>query len=144
MNEMKITRRSLLDFEKLIVYQKAMIFRRRITPLTSNPPRKAADLVDHLDRAADSILLNIGEGSGCIPKSKDRFRFNRIALKSAEYSRSLRYKGLSVRNTLDLMVATFCIENNYPLLYTGRSFVHFENHFGLVNALDVELQRKVS
>ena len=83
MNENQTIRKSLLDFEKLVVYQKAMIFRRQITPLTSRPPRKGADLVDHLDRACDSILLNIAEGSGCIPRSKDRFRFNRTALKSA-------------------------------------------------------------
>ena len=68
----------------------------------------------------------------------------RIALKSAEYSRLLRDQGTSIRNTLDLMIATYCIENGYPLLYSGRNFVHFENQLGLVNALDVELQRKAS
>ena len=68
----------------------------------------------------------------------------RIALKSAEYSRLLRDKGISIRNTLDLMIATYCIENGYPLLYAGRNFMHFENHLGLLNALDVELQRKAS
>ena len=87
-----------------------MIFRRRITPLTSNPPRKAADLVDHLDRAADSILLNIGEGSGCIPQSKDRFRFNRIALKSAR-------EALSALNTLHAkgQISAFLYHSLRPL-----------------------------
>ena len=68
----------------------------------------------------------------------------RIALKSAEFSRQLRDMGISVRNTLDLMIATYCIDNGYPLLYTGRNFVHFESHLGLVNALDMELHRKAS
>ncbi|MHC4598900.1 MAG: hypothetical protein ACYS47_07840 [Planctomycetota bacterium] len=41
----------LFDFERLIVYQKAMELRRLINPLTSNPPRGSAYLIDHLDRA---------------------------------------------------------------------------------------------
>jgi four helix bundle protein len=77
-------REDLFDFEKLIVYQKAMELRRIIQPLTSKPPRKAAKLVDELDRAVDSILLNVPEGCGRPHLSKGRREFYRKALGSAK------------------------------------------------------------
>ncbi|MHC5036625.1 MAG: four helix bundle protein [Planctomycetota bacterium] len=76
------------DFEKLIVYQKTMVLRRLIQPLTSKPPRKAAKLVDELDRAVDSILLNVPEGCGRPRFSKARREFNRKALGSAKEAAS--------------------------------------------------------
>ncbi|MHC4598305.1 MAG: four helix bundle protein [Planctomycetota bacterium] len=74
----------LFDFERLIVYQKAMELRRLINPLTLNPPRGAAHLVDHLDRAVDSILLNVPEGNGFPRGSAKRRNHFRIALGSAK------------------------------------------------------------
>lgn len=58
-----------------------------------------------------------------------------IAVKSAVYSRHLKDIGISIRNTMDIMIATFCIENKYPLLYTSKNFKHFERHLKLQNAL---------
>jgi four helix bundle protein len=78
----------LFDFERLIVYQKAMGLRRVVNPLTSNPPRGTAHLVDHLDRAVDSILLNIPEGNGFPRGSAKRRNHFRIALGSAKESAS--------------------------------------------------------
>ena len=85
------------DFERLIVYQKSMELRRLINPITSNPPRKSANLVDHLDRAVDSVLLNIPEGNGYPRASGKRRTHFRIALGSAKEAASavnvLRAKG---------------------------------------------------
>ncbi|MHC4598514.1 MAG: four helix bundle protein [Planctomycetota bacterium] len=78
----------LFDFERLIVNQKAMELRLIINPLTSNPPKGSAHLVDHLDRAVDSILLNIPEGNGFPPGSAKRKNHFRIALGSAKEAAS--------------------------------------------------------
>ena len=81
-------RGAVFDFERLIVYQRAMEIRRLINPLTSNPPRGSAHLVDHLDRAVDSILLNIPEGNGYPRFSGKRRNHFRIALGSAKEAAS--------------------------------------------------------
>ena len=72
------------DFEKLIVFQKALQAQQRVASLLANPPRRAAPVLDHLDRAAISVLLNIAEGSGKLAGSRDRCRFYRTALGSAK------------------------------------------------------------
>ena len=72
------------DFERLTVFQKALELLKLLAPTLQNPPRKAASVLDHLDRALCSILLNISEGSGKEPGSKDRKRFYRHALCSAK------------------------------------------------------------
>ena len=72
------------DFEKLIVFQKALQAQKRLTRLLANPPRRSAPVLDHLDRAATSVLLNIAEGSGKQAGSRDRIRFYRTALGSAK------------------------------------------------------------
>jgi len=46
-----------------------------------------------------------------------------IAIKSAINFRYLRKKGVTVRKTIDLLIATFCIENNIPLLHNDRDFL---------------------
>ena len=58
-----------------------------------------------------------------------------IALKSAENARHLRARGISINNTVDLWIATFCIDNKYPLLYKSENFKHFENYLNLRNGL---------
>ena len=78
----------LFDFERLIVCQKTMQLRRQINPLTSNPPKRAAHLVDHLDRAVDSVLLNVPEGNGFPRGSAKRKNHFRIALGSAKEAAS--------------------------------------------------------
>ena len=54
-----------------------------------------------------------------------------IALKSAENYRALRKKGLTIRRTTDVIIATFCIENNLPLLFSDKDFQPFVKHLGL-------------
>jgi len=45
-----------------------------------------------------------------------------IALKTAENYRNLRKQGITVRKTIDVMIGTFCIENQFPLLYSDKDF----------------------
>ena len=57
-----------------------------------------------------------------------------IALKSAANFRALRKKGLTVRKTVDSIIATYCIENRLPLLHSDKDFQPFHQHLGLKNA----------
>jgi len=45
-----------------------------------------------------------------------------IAIKSAENFRKLRKRGFTIRKTVDMLIGTFCIENNIPLLTSDRDF----------------------
>jgi len=54
-----------------------------------------------------------------------------LAIKSAENYRILRKKGVTVRKTIDVIIATFCIENNLPLLHSDRNFRPMEKHLSL-------------
>lgn len=54
-----------------------------------------------------------------------------IAIQSAKNYRYLRKKGITVRKTIDVMIATFCIENNFTLLHTDKDFDPFEKHLHL-------------
>jgi hypothetical protein len=57
-----------------------------------------------------------------------------MALKSAQNFRALRKKGITVRKTADVIIASFCIESNLPLLFSDRDFRPFVKHLGLVAA----------
>jgi len=54
-----------------------------------------------------------------------------IALQSARNYRSLRKRGISIRKTVDVLIATFCIENEIDLLHSDRDFEPFEKYLGL-------------
>ncbi len=58
-----------------------------------------------------------------------------IAIKSADNYRQLRKKGLTVRKTIDCLIATYCIENNIALLHSDRDFDAFVKNLGLKLAL---------
>ena len=70
-------------FEKLIVWQKALDFTKEIHELTRTFPREELYiLTSQIKRAADSIVLNIAEGS--TGQSNSEFRqFIGYALRSA-------------------------------------------------------------
>lgn len=52
----------------------------------------------------------------------------------AENYRTLRKKGITIRKTNDVIIATYCIEQRIPLLYLDRDFDPFVKHLGLVSA----------
>ena len=54
-----------------------------------------------------------------------------IALVSAGNYRALRAKGVTVRKTIDVLIATFCIENRHILLHSDRNFDPIKEHLGL-------------
>ena len=58
------------------------------------------------------------------------------AIRVAENYRFLRKKGLTVRKTSDGIIATFCIDEDLPLLYSDRDFDPYVRHLGLRSALD--------
>jgi hypothetical protein len=66
------------DFEKLLVYQKAVDFADQICSHTERFQRGYGFLVDQLNRAALSISANIAEGNGRFTKA-DRRNFFGIA-----------------------------------------------------------------
>ncbi|MCB0064687.1 MAG: PIN domain nuclease [Caldilineaceae bacterium] len=55
------------------------------------------------------------------------------ARQSASFYRQLRRKGVTVRKTIDCLIATWCIQNAIPLLHADRDFAPFTT-FGLVEA----------
>jgi predicted nucleic acid-binding protein len=55
----------------------------------------------------------------------------RIARQSAQNYRTLREKGITVRKTIDCLIATFCIAENHTLLHRDNDFDGFEKHLGL-------------
>lgn len=58
-----------------------------------------------------------------------------LAVKTADNYRALRRRGITVRKTIDTIIATFCIERRTPLLYSDRDFDPFVKHLGLKPAL---------
>lgn len=54
-----------------------------------------------------------------------------LALAAAQHYRSLRAHGVTVRGSVDVLVAAFCIERDYALLHRDRDFDAFEQLRGL-------------
>lgn len=55
------------------------------------------------------------------------------AIRSAENFRALRKMGITIRKTVDVIIATFCIERRQGLLFSDRDFLPFVEHFGLLS-----------
>ncbi len=54
-----------------------------------------------------------------------------IALQAARNFRKLRTLGITVRKTMDTLIATGCIEKQLSLLYSDRDFDPFVQYLGL-------------
>jgi predicted nucleic acid-binding protein len=54
-----------------------------------------------------------------------------IAVKAARNYRTLRGMGITVRKTIDSIIATRCIESGLTLLHSDRDFLPFVEHLGL-------------
>lgn len=54
-----------------------------------------------------------------------------LAIKAASNYRILRRKGVTIRSSIDMIIATFCIEHGYMLLHDGRDFQPMAEHLGL-------------
>lgn len=58
-----------------------------------------------------------------------------IAFQAAKNFRTLRSRGITVRKTIDTIIATHCIERGLHLLYSDRDFDPFVEHLGLRSVL---------
>ena len=54
-----------------------------------------------------------------------------IAVQAAKNFRHLRALGITIRKTIDTVIATRCIEGGYTLLHSDRDFDAFTKHLGL-------------
>jgi predicted nucleic acid-binding protein len=55
-----------------------------------------------------------------------------LALDAAINYRTLRSQGITIRKTIDCLIATFCIRNGHSLLHSDRDFDAFEKELGLL------------
>ena len=58
-----------------------------------------------------------------------------IAIQAARNFRTLRARGVTIRKTIDTLIATRCIESDYALLFSDRDFEPFVEHLGLLSAI---------
>lgn len=54
-----------------------------------------------------------------------------VAVAAAQHYRALRDLGITVRKTIDTLIATRCILSEFDLLHNDRDFDPFEKHLGL-------------
>jgi len=111
----------------------------------------ATDAVNRLDRAlqtelvgvGDIVLLEVLQGARDDLHAKRLLRImepfrrlemmsSKIAIQSAGNFRLLRSKGITIRKTPDLIIGTWCIENDVALLHNDRDFAPMVEYLGLV------------
>jgi predicted nucleic acid-binding protein len=54
-----------------------------------------------------------------------------VALLSARNYRRLRKRGVTPHKTIDVMIASFCLQNDHGLLHSDRDFDPMGRHLGL-------------
>ena len=54
-----------------------------------------------------------------------------LAISAAAHFRHLRGLGITVRRTMDMIIASFCIAHNHILLHRDRDFELMSRHLGL-------------
>lgn len=57
------------------------------------------------------------------------------AIRAAGNYRRLRTQGITIRKTIDTLIATYCIAHDHALLFSDRDFDPFVAHLGLLSAL---------
>jgi predicted nucleic acid-binding protein len=58
-----------------------------------------------------------------------------VAVQAARNFRTLRERGVTIRKTIDTLIATKCIESDIALLFSDRDFDPFVKYLGLRSAL---------
>ena len=59
-----------------------------------------------------------------------------MVTKCADNYRALRKRGITIRKTADVIIASFCIDNKIPLLFSDRDFMPFVKHLNLRSVLN--------
>ncbi|WP_310387095.1 PIN domain nuclease [Roseateles sp.] len=54
-----------------------------------------------------------------------------LAVRASQHYRALRDRGVTIRKTIDTLIATYCMENDLTLLHADRDFDPFVQHLGL-------------
>jgi len=57
-----------------------------------------------------------------------------LAPRAARNYRKLRERGIAIRRTADVIIATYCIEHGHALLHDDRDFAPMAEHLGLMVA----------
>ena len=113
-------------FEKLIIWQKAMNYGKEIYNLSSKFPKtEVYNLTSQINRASDSIALNISEGS--IVQSKPEFS---------------RFMGYAIRS---LAEAVTCLHKANRRNYLSESEFNklYKNLFHLMNMMIIAFRSKL-
>lgn len=59
-----------------------------------------------------------------------------VSVQAARNFRTLRDRGITVRKTIDTLIATRCISDGHALLFSDRDFEPFVAHLGLRDAME--------
>ena len=110
-------------------------------------PSRETDILDELLGQeplliGDLVLAEVLQGFSADRDFKHAYRLlgslelieiggREIALQAARNFRSLRARGITVRKTIDTLIATRCIEAGINLLHDDRDFDPFTEHLGL-------------
>ncbi|AGA89173.1 putative nucleic acid-binding protein, contains PIN domain [Thioflavicoccus mobilis 8321] len=65
------------------------------------------------------------------PLTLCRLGGRKIALAAADHYRYLRRRGVTVRKTIDVIIASYCLLHDVELLHVDRDFDAIEQHLGL-------------
>jgi len=111
----------------------------RVTPQTSWLQQNAdAVLCGLTDLIVYEVLRGIRDDAQVAVVQEELGEFQqwptltpRLEIIAAENYRSLRKRGITIRKTVDCLVASFCIEHGHDLLHNDRDFEAFETHLGL-------------
>jgi hypothetical protein len=93
----------------------------------------------------DLVVMEILQGT------RDRVHFNRLLqdllkfqvhpvgrfatmVRAAENYQFLRSRGVTIRSSIDCLIATYCIEGGHQLVHSDRDYDAFEKHLGLLVA----------
>lgn len=58
-----------------------------------------------------------------------------LAIRASDNFRALRQRGVTIRKTIDTLIATRCIVDSHALLHRDRDFQPFVDHLGLIDAM---------
>jgi predicted nucleic acid-binding protein len=94
----------------------------------------------------DLILCEVMQGSRSDVEFDTRLRYfgllpvvqisdETVAVEAARLYRGLRTQGVTVRKTIDCLIAARCLIDDIPLLYRDRDFDHYVARFGLRSAM---------
>ena len=118
-------------------------FRDRTTPQVE---RLVSLLLASEPAMGDLVLAEILQGCDTDKEFNQILRFlqplpiiqisdEAIAIQAARHYRTLRALGITVRKTIDTLIATRCISDGHALLYSDKDFDPFVAHLGLATGM---------